>query len=189
MNVKPPEQFLYNVSGRDYREIFTEIEKNSIEAILLFGKPAFASEIIPLFKQYNMKQTIFGSLSIMDDQKASSPDWSVLEDITMISSGQWFTGKGIAFQKEFQTEYGYQPGPAAAYAYDGINVIVEAIINAKPDRNSIIYDREKIIDAFSKVNYSGITGGIQFDKNGNRTGKVGLMRIKDGKPVPVEKDY
>ena len=183
MNVGPPEQFLYDVSGRNYQEIFTEIEKNGIEAILLFGKPAFASEIIPLFQQYNIKQPVFGSLSILDDQKASSPDWSILENIIVISSNQWFTGKGIAFQKEFQTEYGYQPGPAAAYAYDGINVIVEAIRNAKPDRNSIIDDREKIIDVFSKVNYSGITGEIQFDENGNRIGKVGLIEIQNGHPV------
>ncbi|MEA3478371.1 MAG: ABC transporter substrate-binding protein [Bacteroidota bacterium] len=183
MNVGPPEQFLYDASGRNYQEIFKEIEKHGIEAILLFGNPAFASEIIPLFQQYNIKQPVFGSLSILDDQKASSPDWSILEDIVVISSNQWFTGKGIAFQKEFQTEYGYQPGPAAAYAYDGINVIVEAIRNAKPDRNSIIDDREKIIDVFSKVNYSGITGRIQFDEVGNRIGKVGLIEILNGHPV------
>jgi len=186
MNVKPPEQFLYDVSARNYQEIFTEIEKNDIKAILLFGKPAFASEIIPLFQRYNIKQPVFGSLSILDDQKASSPDWSTLEDIVMISSNQWFTGKGIAFQKEFQKEYGYRPGPVAAYAYDGINVIVEAIRNAKPHRNSILDDREKIIDVFSKTNYSGITGNIQFDENGNRTGKIGLMKIKDGKPVQLK---
>lgn len=179
MNVGPPEQFLYKKSGRNFQEIFTEIEKNGIEAILLFGDPAFASEIIPLFRQYKINQPVFGSLSILDDQKASSPDWSILEDIIMISSGQWFTEKGIAFQKEFQKVYGYEPGPVAAYAYDGVSVIIEVIKKAGQDR-------DKIIDVFSTVNYSGITGEIQFDKNGNRTGKVGLMRIRDGKPVVID---
>ena len=181
-NVTLPEQFLYKKSDRNFQEIFTGIEKSNIEAILLFGDPVFASEIIPLFKQYNIQQPVFGSLSLMDDQKPSSPDWSILEDIIMISSNQWFTGKGIAFQKEFQKEYGYQPGPAAAYAYDGVSVIIEVIKKAGPDR-------DKIIDAFSTVNYSGITGEIQFDENGNRIGKVGLMKISNGKPVVVEKDY
>lgn len=183
MNVTPPEQFLYKVSGRNFQEIFTEIEENDIEAILLFGKPAFASEIITLFQQYNTKQPIFGSLSILDDQKASSPDWSILEDIIMISSNQWFTEKGIVFQKEFQKVYGYQPGPVAAYAFDGINVIIEVIKNAGPDR-------DKIIDKFSKIDYKpGITGEIQFDKNGNRIGKVGLMIINDGSPVPINENH
>ena len=179
MNVTQPEQFLYNVSGQDFQEIFTEIEKKSIEAILLFGEPAFASEIIPLFQQYKIEQPVFGSLSILDDQKASSHDWNILEDIIVISSGQWFTEKGIAFQKEFQKAYGYQPGPVAAYAFDGINVIIEVIKKAGPDR-------DKIIDAFSTGNYSGTTGEIQFDENGNRIGKVGLMMIKNGKPLVVD---
>jgi len=125
LNVGPPEQFLYKISGGNFQEIITEIEKKSIEAILLFGDPAFASEIIPLFQQHKIEKPVFGSLSILDDQKASSPDWSILEDIIMISSDQWFTEKGIAFQKEFQKEYGYQPGPVAAYAYDGVSVIIE----------------------------------------------------------------
>jgi len=182
LNVGPPEQFLYKISGGNFQEIITEIEKKSIEAILLFGDPAFASEIIPLFQQHKIEKPVFGSLSILDDQKASSPDWSILEDIIMISSDQWFTEKGIAFQKEFQKEYGYQPGPVAAYAYDGVSVIIECVKKAGPDR-------DKIIDAFSKTNYSGITGRIQFDENGNRLGKVGLMRIKDGKPVPIKENH
>ena len=178
-DITPPEQFLYKASRQNFREIRTAIEKNNIKAIVLFGKPAFALEIIPLFRQYNMKQAVFGSLSIMDDQKASSPDWSILEDIIMISSDQWFTEKGIAFQKEFKEVYGYQPGPVAAYAFDGINVIIEVIKNAGPDR-------DKIIDAFSKIDYrDGITGEIQFDKNGNRIGKPGLMRVKDGNPLVI----
>lgn len=179
MNVGPPEHFLYKEYGGNFQEIITGIEKNGIEAILLFGDHAFASEIIPLFQQYKIKQPVFGSLSILDDQKASSPDWSILEDIIMISSNQWFTGKGIAFQKEFQKEYGYQPGPVAAYAFDGINVIIEVIKKAGPDR-------DKIIDVFSTINYSGITGKIQFDENGNRLGKVGLMRISNGRPVVID---
>ena len=178
-DIAPPEQFLYKASGQNFKEIRTAIEKNDIKAIVLFGKPAFASEIIPLFQQYNMKQAIYGSLSILDDHKASSPDWNILEDIIMISSGQWFTEKGIAFQKEFKEVYGYQPGPVAAYAFDGINVIIEVIKNAGPDR-------DKIIDAFSKIDYrDGITGEIQFDKNGNRIGKPGLMIIKDGNPLVI----
>ncbi len=179
MNVTPPEQFLYKVSDPNLQEIFTEIEKNNIEAILLFGNPAFASDIIPVLQQQKMEQTIFGSLSIMDDQKSSSPDWSILEDIIMISSDHWFTEKGIAFQKEFQKLYGYQPGPAAAYAFDGTNVIIEVIKNAGPDR-------DKIIDAFSKIDYKGITGEIQFDENGNRISEVGLMIIDNGKPLLIK---
>ena len=183
MKITAPRQFLYRSSARDFQMALSEIDQNDIEAIVLFGKPSLASDILPMLQQRNKDLSIFGSLSIMDDQKASGPDWNILEGMNLVSSGHWFTEKGIAFQKEFQKVYGYQPGPVAAYAYDGINVIIEVIKNTGPDR-------DKIIDAFSKIDYkAGVTGEIQFDKNGNRIGKVGLMTIDNGNPVPIEKDY
>ncbi|MBE9512315.1 MAG: ABC transporter substrate-binding protein, partial [Bacteroidetes bacterium] len=180
MKIAAPRQLLYRSSAQDFQMVAQDIDQYDIEAVVLFGKPALASDIMPLLQQKNKDLIIFGSLSIMDNQKASGPDWNILEGTYLVSSGHWFTEKGIAFQKEFQKVYGYQPGPVAAYAFDGINVIIEVIKKAGPDR-------DKIIDAFSKIDYkAGITGEIQFDKNGNRTGKVGLMRIKDGKPVFID---
>lgn len=182
MNVATPKQFLCKLSDQNFREVLTDIEKYGTEAIVLFGKPAFASTIIPKLQQRNMKQTIFGSLSIMDEQKASSPDWNILEDIILVSSGHWFTHEGIAFQKEYQKAYGYQPGAAAAYAFDGINVIIEVIKRAGPDR-------DEIIDAFAETDFkTGVTGEIQFDENGNRSGNASLMTIDNGKPHVIEED-
>ena len=179
MKIAAPRQFLYPSSAQDFQMALNEIDQNDIEAIVLFGKPSLASDILPMLQQRNKDLSIFGSLSIMDDQKASGPDWNILEGMNLVSSGHWFTEKGIAFQKEFQQVYGYQPGPVEAYAFDGINVIIEVIKNAGPDR-------DKIIETFSTVNYSGITGEIQFDKNGNRIDKVGLMRIENGNPVVID---
>jgi ABC-type branched-subunit amino acid transport system substrate-binding protein len=88
----------------------------------------------------------------------------------------------MAFQKEFQHTYGYQPGSAAAYAYDGINVIIGVIRRAG-------VDRDRIIEAFAEVKHpSGITGDIQFDENGNRTGSAGLMMIREGIPSRLLED-
>jgi len=179
LSIPEPKQYLYKSNDHNFDETLLELENSGVEAIVLFGKPPLASNIIPLLKQRNIPKIIFGTLSIMDSQKELGPDWNILENVIIVSSVQWFTKKGLAFQNEFQKVYGYQPGPVAAYAYDGINVIVEAIKEAGPDR-------EKIIDSLSKINYSGITGKIQFDKKGNRTGKVGLMKINNGKPLIID---
>ncbi|VAW17419.1 Branched-chain amino acid ABC transporter, amino acid-binding protein (TC 3.A.1.4.1) [hydrothermal vent metagenome] len=179
MNIARARQFLYKSSGKGLPDILNDIEKNNVKSIILFGDTPFASKIIPMLKQRNMAQPIFGSLSIMDTQKASSPDWAIFEDMILISSGHWFTDKGTAFQKEFQEAYGYQPGAAAAFAYDGINVIIEVIKRAGPGRN-------KIVDAFAETDYkNGVTGEIKFDVNGSRAGNAGLMIIKNGCPVAI----
>ena len=181
MNIPRPKQYLINTSDQDFEETLSELEKSGIEAIVLFGNPALASDIIPLMRQRNMRQPVFGTLSLMDDQKARTPDWNILENVIIVSSDQWFTKKGVNFQKRFQEVYGYQPGPVAAYAYDGANIIIEIIKKTGPDR-------DKIIDALSKIRYSGVTGEIQFDNKGNRGDKTGLMKLNNGDPIPIEEN-
>ena len=125
---------------------------------------------------------IFGTLAVTDGQKTINPDWSNLEGSILVSSGHWFTEEGLAFQEEFQETFGYQPGAAAAYAYDGINVIIGVIKRAG-------VDRDRIIEAFAEANHkSGITGDIQFDVNGNRSGCSSLMTIRKGNPYILAGD-
>ena len=182
MKIPPPRQFLSESSGLDFEKVLQEIDQSDIDAVILFGKPPLASEILPGLKQQNKNLAIFGSLSIVDDQKASSPDWNLYEGMTLISPGYCFTEKGVAFQKKFQETYGYYPGPAAAYAYDGINLIIDVIKKSGADRN-------KIIDSFAGTDYKeGITGEIRFDEHGNRIGLPGLMTIKNGHPQLVPGD-
>ncbi|KPL12269.1 MAG: hypothetical protein AMS26_18330 [Bacteroides sp. SM23_62] len=182
MHVAAPRQYLYGSSGQDSREILTALEKHDTEATVLFGDPEFASKIIPVLKQRIMNQMIFGTLAITDGQKATSPDWNSLEGLVLVSSGHWFTEEGIEFQEEFHETYGYQPGAAAAYAYDGINVIIQVV-------RSVGADRDRIIEAFVETNHkSGITGEIQFDENGNRSGCAGLMKIRNGIPYIIAED-
>jgi len=182
MKIATPNQYLYQSSAEDFQVALKEIDKNDIKAVVLFVNPALASDIIPMLQKINKSLDIFGSLLVTDDQKGFDPDWDVLEGITLVSSGHWFTKEGIAFQKAFQEAYDYQPGAVAAYAYDGINLIIEAIKKSGPDR-------DKIIDNFTEINYkTGVTGEIRFDLHGNRMGIPDLMTIKNGLPVVIKKD-
>ena len=182
MNIAAPREYVCDPSGQHLPGILTEIEELGIEAVVLFGGPEFASKIIPVLKQQSMNQMIFGTLAVGDGQKAISPDWKTLEGIVLVSSGHWFTEEGMAFQKEFLKSFGYQPGAAAAYAYDGINIIIGVIRRAGADRDRII---ESFVEAHHK---SGITGDIQFDAKGNRSGNSGLMTIRKGNPYMIAVD-
>jgi branched-chain amino acid transport system substrate-binding protein len=180
MNVPLPREFLFKSSVQDFQMTLQEIDQNNVEAIILFGKPALVSDIIPLLKEQNKNRPVFCSFSVMDDQKACNPYWNIFEGVNVVSSGHWFTKKGITFQKAFQETFGYQPGAAAAYAYDGINLLIEVIQKCGPDR-------DKIIDAFAEMDYTtGVTGEIRFDIKGNRIGIPGILTIKNGNPHIIE---
>jgi ABC-type branched-subunit amino acid transport system substrate-binding protein len=182
MNIAAPREYICDPSGQHLPGTLTEIEELGIEAVVLLGGPEFASKIIPVLKQQNINQMIFGTLAVADGQKAISPDWNSLEGIVLVSSGHWFTEEGMAFQKEFFKNFGYQPGAAAAYAYDGINIIIGVIRKAG-------LDRDRIIEAFAAAHHkSGITGDIQFDAKGNRSESSGLMTIKKGNPYMIALD-
>jgi branched-chain amino acid transport system substrate-binding protein len=179
MNIKNPKQFLTESSGDNFTDILTEIENSDVKKIVLFGDYQFASEIISAKKQKNMMQPIYGSLSVLYHQKESDDSFDIYDDVIIISSNHWFTDEGVAFQKEFVKNYGYNPGVAAAFAYDGVNIIIEAIKNAGTDHDDII-------DELVKIKYkTGVTGNIQFDVNGNRIGNPELLIIKNGNPVEL----
>jgi branched-chain amino acid transport system substrate-binding protein len=180
MDVETPRQFSYDPPESDLAEILASIEECGTEAIVLFGDPDFASEIIPAVRQRGMNQMIFGTLALTDGLKATGPDWNTLEGVILVSPGHWFSDGGMAFQQAFREAYGYQPGAAAAYAYDGINVILSVIRRAG-------VDRDRIIEAFAGTNLrSGITGEIRFDAKGNRTGDACLMTVRNGEPCMME---
>jgi len=114
----------------------------------------------------------------MGEREFEESEWKTFENAVLITSGQWFNSNGLNFSTEFQKTWGYKPGPVAAYAYDGMNLIIMAIKNAGASR-------EQIQKYLKKVKYYGVTGTIQFDDRGNRIGEVELMRIKNGIPVKV----
>lgn len=180
LGASAPGQFSYDLPQSDLAEILASIEEQGTEAIVLFGDQDFASEIIPAMRQRGMNQMIFGTLALTDGLKSTGPDWSTLEGVILVSPGHWFTDGGMAFQQAFRKTFGYQPGAAAAYAYDGINVILSVIRRAGTDR-------DRIIEAFAETDYrSGITGKIRFDAKGNRAGDACLMTVRNGEPCMLK---
>jgi branched-chain amino acid transport system substrate-binding protein len=70
-------------------------------------------------------------------------------------------------------------GLDAAYAYDGINLILEAILEVGLERESI---RDYILN---QDRPKGLTGPIKFDELGNRSGRIQFAEIRNGVPVPI----
>ncbi len=179
-NFREPEKFIYKPSDNNAGSIIRKIENTDIEAVVLFADPAFAATFTSLYRENNMNQPIYGTLALLDDPKAHSPGWKSPEPVVTVSSKQWFTKKGIGFQKKFFKVYGYQAGPVAAYAYDAVHTIIEAVKKAGTDR-------DKIIEALSGIHHQGVTGEIYFDEKGNRAGMPDLMILKNGVPSPMKK--
>ncbi|MCJ7758634.1 MAG: ABC transporter substrate-binding protein [Gillisia sp.] len=173
-------QFFYDNSSQNFDKLLDQINKAGINGILLFGKPAASKKIIQKMRDKKMNQPIFGTLSLLGENEFAEVKLVNYEGVVLVNFGNLLGPKALSLQNEFQKKYDKMPGAVAAYAFDGMNIIVEAIENTG-------FDREKLQKSMSNINYQGVTGDIQFDDKGNRIGNVGLIEIKNGTPVSVNK--
>ena len=172
-----PVQFSWDVYCRD-PEAFTEnIIKSGAECIILFCQPGACLKIAQQIRQKRMTILLYGSLIILNENELSSQELKAFDNILSIPSGEWPGSENLAFRQKFQKTYNRMPGLVASYSYDGMKVLIEAIKNAGSS------DREMIQKALENIHYKGVTGIIQFDGKGNRSGNFKVMKTNDGVPV------
>jgi branched-chain amino acid transport system substrate-binding protein len=176
-----PVQFLYSDSSRDFKVLIDNINKAHVDAVILFGKPSASVKIIRMIHQKKMNQAVFGSLSLLDENEMSNQEMNYYEGTELVSSLTWGESRSQSFSKEFMKTYGKLPGAVAAYSYDGMSLLIEAIKTGG-------LDRVEIQKAMIKTRFEGITGLIRFDDKGNRVGNAELVKIKSGIPVRIEKN-
>ena len=174
-----PLQFFYNSFTDDFNNLLDQIIKSEVDCIVLFGHKASSKKIIQQMRQKNMNQPVFGTLNVSGENELSDQELKSFGNVALVTSGHRFLSESNPFIENYQRTYGVIPGPAAAFAYDGMNLIIEAIKEAG-------LDRDKIQEYLLTMNYAGVTGIIKFDEKGNRLGKVRLMWIKNGLSVPYK---
>src|SRR5664279_718222 len=177
---KEPVRFFYDIPLQDFNDIIDKINKSTVDGIILFGKPSASLKFISLMEKKKMKQRVFGAISLLDEDESSVQEQEEYKNMILFVSGNWSGPKGLAFRKEYQRLYGNLPGAVAAYSFDGMSLLIEAIRKAGTDR-------EEIQKTLTKIRFDGVTGPIQFDEKGKRIGAANLVEIKNGIPVPVNK--
>ncbi|NQU32816.1 MAG: ABC transporter substrate-binding protein [Bacteroidetes bacterium] len=178
-NLARPIQLSYDNANFDCDLLVNQIKNADCDGLVLFGQPVSSLKIIEMMRQNKMKQTVFGALSIIGENPFNHFYLEDYEGVVFINSGNWLSKKGITFSKNFENKYGWTPGAVAAYAYDGANLIIEAIKKSN-------FDRKKIKQSMLGIEYNGVTGAVTFDENGNRIGSNGLVVIKKGTPETIK---
>lgn len=177
---KEPEQYFYDNPLQDFNGILDKINKSMIDGIILFGKPSASMRFINQMEKRKMKQRVFGAISLLDENESSMQEQEEYKNMILFVSGNWTGPKGMAFRKEYQRLYGNVPGAVAAYSFDGMSLLIEAVRKSGPDR-------EEIQKALTKIRFEGVTGSIQFDERGKRIGAANLVEIRNGIPVEIGK--
>jgi branched-chain amino acid transport system substrate-binding protein len=80
-----------------------------------------------------------------------------------LAGDQLTTEAGRRYFQDFQTNYGVPPTLRSTYAYQAMQIILDAIERAGKK------DRAAILEAMRSGTYAGITGPFSFDTNGDPT--------------------
>ena len=160
---------------RDFSDQITQMmEKNPSALYIVSNAPSSGAAIIRQLGVKGYKGQIIGS----DGMWANS----VIRESGKNSEGLIIattTGGNSRFVQLHKLEYGVEPGPASAQAYDAFKSIWLAIEKGATDK-------EDLADKMATVKFEGASGPIDFDANGDIEGTYDVFIVKNQKFVKLE---
>lgn len=172
-----PVQFRFDDYHDRLNILVDELLQNDPQCIVILCHPPSSLELAKKLRQRKIGRPVFGSLTILNEDLLSPDDFQYFNDFLSVPSDDRAGSGNPDFRPEFQKTYGEEPGMVASYSYDGMNVLIEAFRRAGSP------DREKIQKSLENIKHHGVTGVIEFDDKGNRTGNLKMMGTKNGVPV------
>jgi branched-chain amino acid transport system substrate-binding protein len=164
-----------------FRTQIERIKKSSPDAILMWGNAKESALILKQIRAIGLKQPVYASDRIV------SPEFLKLAGNLaegVVTTCQYNPDadnpKLKAFKSNYLKRFTMEPDVFAAHAYDGMNILIEAIRKAGLNRVLI---RDILVDLKTFQNYQGITGKIVLDQSWNDIGDIFMAEVRNGKFV------
>jgi branched-chain amino acid transport system substrate-binding protein len=165
----------------DFKSQLERIKKTSPDAILMWGNAKESALILQQIRAMGLKQPVYGSDRVVNPEflKIAGP---LAEGIvaTCQYNPDADNPKLKAFKASYIKRFGQEPDVFAAHAYDGMNIIIDAIFKAGLNRVLI---RDLMVDLKTFQNYPGVTGKIVMDQSWNDIRDIFMAEVRNGKFV------
>ncbi len=185
LNAAVPEELALDPLRADFSSVVRLIQAGSPQAIVLWTRADVAQRLLPMLRAAGISIPVYFS---QQAAQAGSP-------LTLTSTGAkresaadslstWTLAartEDTATRESFATRYlqqtGRPPSAAAAEAYDAVCLTVRALRAAGPNR-------ARMRDQLARTrDYSGASGIIRFDREGNNTTQVHLVALRAQPPT------
>ena len=180
MGAPAPEELVLAPQKPEFSSLVKRIQIDSPQAIVLWTNAESAQRLLPMLQAAGLSAEMYLSQQAAHVGSALTlTSTDVKEESAAKSLSAWtiaargednLTGKIFAVRYLRQT--GRPPSVAAAEAYDAVCLAVRALRAAGPNR-------ARVRDQLAKTrNYSGASGTITFDREGNNTTQVHLIAVR-----------
>jgi branched-chain amino acid transport system substrate-binding protein len=171
----------FNDGETDFKTQLERITVTKPDAILVWGNAKESGLILKQIREIGLKQPVYFSDRVVNPEFLSIAG-PLAEGI--VATCQYNPTADNPKLKAFQTNYlkrfGQEPDVFAAHAYDGMNIIVEAIRKAGLNRVLI---RDLLTERKTFQNYDGVTGKIILDGSWNNIRDIFIAEVHNGKFV------
>jgi branched-chain amino acid transport system substrate-binding protein len=169
----------FNDGESDFSVQLERIKKTSPDAILIWGNAKESALILKQIRAIGMKQPVYGSDRMVNPEFLSIAGPHAEGIVTTCQYNPDADDPKLkAFQSNYRKRFGMEPDVFAAHAYDGMNLIIEAIRKAGLNRVLI---RDLLTDNKTFQNYKGVTGTIVFDGSWNDVGNIFMAEVNNGR--------
>ena len=165
----------------DFKTQLERIRKTSPDAVIIWGNAKESALILKQIRDLGMNQPVYAS-----DRIVSSDFLKLAGNLAegMVTTCQYNPEaddpKLKAFKTNYAKRYGQEPDVFAAHAYDGMNMLIEAI--RKVGLNRVLI-RDVLTDLKTFQGYQGVTGKVLFDGTWNNVRPIFMAEVKDGRFV------
>jgi branched-chain amino acid transport system substrate-binding protein len=129
--------------------------------VMLFGSFRTMANITGYLRPANLKTKFYGNTWIWYGDTLNQYSRSGISGLEMIAPVYGKNATFLEFAESYKKKYGYPPDLLAAYAYDGMKMILKAIL-------AVGADHQDIRDCLSSMQpMEGVTGLVSFDQKGN----------------------
>jgi len=163
----------------DFKDRLERIKGTSPDAILIWGNAKETALILQQIRDLGMKQPVYTS-----DRAVSQEFLKLAGNLAdgIVTTCQYNPDaddpKLKAFKASYIKRFGIEPDVFAAHAYDGMNILIEAINKAGLNRTLI---RDVLTDLKTFQGYKGVTGVVNFDATWNNVRPIFMAECINGK--------
>jgi ABC-type branched-subunit amino acid transport system substrate-binding protein len=163
----------------NFKTQLARIKNTSPDAILIWGNARESGLILQQIRELGMTQQVYGSDRMVNPEFLKIAGQLAEGVITTCQYNPDSNNPGLkAFRENYFKRFGQEPDVFAVHAYDGMNIIIEAVRKAGLNRALI---RDLLTDMKTFQGYEGITGTVIFDATWNNIRPIYLAKVSGGK--------
>jgi len=166
---------VYFPGETDFDPYLENIRAADAEAVVIWGEVDEIAGIVKRMREKGMQQTVFSSDKVVSDIFVQLAGEHAEGVVAAYPFDPYSGNPGLEkFYREYRDRFGQEANSFAVQAYDGANLLIDAI-------QKVGLNRALIRDEITSIKeYEGITGTIRFDGSWNNISPVYIAEFRDG---------